>query len=215
MDWADKCTWAQHAGRQVACYISDMPYMRGLVIKCWSRFSILQERAETAASSRVSAEQLASLAPTYQAMAKNIVDFPFSISTGMHSRKFFSTPYSPTLTPTGELLSVAGCNIAQVHGLRIAQDCSRWTISRLIMHKTLRAITCLPYRRGLQLSRHNRGPPKQGASRAAYGQLYGGSARVVSNWHGCLQAFPAGQPPTQSAIAFEWLTTWGHPIRLG
>ena len=43
---------------------------------------LCQERKDAASAGRVTAEQLASLAPIYQAMAKHIVDFPFSVSTG-------------------------------------------------------------------------------------------------------------------------------------
>lgn len=41
-----------------------------------------QEREGATMAGTVTAEQLVSLAPIYQAMAKHIVDFPFSVSTG-------------------------------------------------------------------------------------------------------------------------------------
>ncbi len=43
---------------------------------------LCQERKDATSAGRVTAEQLASVVPVYQAMAKHIVDFPFSVSTG-------------------------------------------------------------------------------------------------------------------------------------
>lgn len=50
-----------------------------------------QEKAKETHASKVTAADLASVAAPFQAMAKDIVDFPFSVSTGMqHSQ--LSTP---------------------------------------------------------------------------------------------------------------------------
>lgn len=47
-----------------------------------------QEKAKETRASKVTAADLASVAAPFQAMAKDIVDFPFSVSTGMHSHAF-------------------------------------------------------------------------------------------------------------------------------
>jgi hypothetical protein len=44
-----------------------------------------QEKLTEAGSVRVTAADLGSLAVQYQAKAKHIVDFPFSLSSGMYS----------------------------------------------------------------------------------------------------------------------------------
>ncbi|BDA41321.1 Putative epoxidase LasC [Coccomyxa sp. Obi] len=66
---------------------------------------LLQERAELAGSGRISAEQLASLAPTYQAMAKDIVDFPFSVSTGEDFNFEGTTGERPKKGPIQQLMA--------------------------------------------------------------------------------------------------------------
>ncbi|CAL8461958.1 g1489 [Coccomyxa elongata] len=66
---------------------------------------LLKERAEVAGSGRISAEQLASLAPTYQAMAKNIVEFPFSVATGEDFNFQGTTGERPKKGPVKQLMS--------------------------------------------------------------------------------------------------------------